>query len=236
MNLGNTSVIAMLFQHGRNPSKSWLSGLKFLIFGLCLLPLVGSVGHGWTHSANPIEAVIHATGWWTLAFLMIGLAVTPLRKLSGWSWLGRFRRMLGLFAFFYACLHILAYLALDQGFAWVDILADIAKRPYITVGFAAFLLLVPLAVTSTDGMIRRLGGQRWKRLHRLVYPIAIGGVLHFWWLVKKDISQPALFAVILAVLLLARLVPVLYGFGVHTADRPERIPSRSPTTLRPRCR
>ncbi|BBL77269.1 protein-methionine-sulfoxide reductase heme-binding subunit MsrQ (plasmid) [Methylomagnum ishizawai] len=192
---------------GRNPSKGWLRGAKILAFWLSLLPLVDLVWAGAADAlgANPIEKITRDTGWWTLAFLMIGLAVTPARKLSGWSWLGRFRRMLGLFAFFYACLHLATYLALDQFFAWTEILADIVKRPYITVGSAAFVMLVPLAATSTDGMVRRLGGQRWKRLHRCVYLIAVCGVVHFWWLVKKDLGEPAGFAAILSASLLARL-------------------------------
>lgn len=156
--------------------------------------------------ANPIEKITHVTGWWTLAFLMIALAVTPMRKLSGWPWLGRFRRMLGLFAFFYGCLHFTTYLVLDQFFDWQGILKDIYKRPYITLGFTAFVLLMPLAITSTDGMIRRMGGKAWRGLHKLVYVIALLGVIHFWWLVKKDIREPIGFAVVLAVLLGLRVV------------------------------
>ncbi|SMF97632.1 sulfoxide reductase heme-binding subunit YedZ [Methylomagnum ishizawai] len=191
------------------PGPVWLRGLKSLVFLSGLLPLAGLLWEGWTDSlgANPIERITRATGWWTLAFLMIGLAVTPLRKALGRPWLGQFRRMLGLFAFFYASLHLAIYVGLDQYFAWGDILADIAKRPYITVGCAAFMLMLPLAATSTDGMVRRLGGQRWKRLHRWVYPIALAGVAHFWWLVKQDISEPLVFAAILALLLAARLPP-----------------------------
>jgi sulfoxide reductase heme-binding subunit YedZ len=156
--------------------------------------------------ANPIEKITRTTGYWTLTLLLVTLSATPLRRVLGWPWLGRFRRMLGLFAFFYGCLHFLTYLVLDQFFDWPGIVKDIAKRPYITVGFTAFLLLIPLAVTSTDGMIRRLGGKRWRRLHRLVYVIAIGGVVHFWWLVKKDITAPAADAAILAALLGFRVI------------------------------
>lgn len=170
--------------------------MKIGVFALSLVPLASLLFHATTDrlGANPIERIIHVTGWWALAFLLIGLAVTPLRQ-----WFG-------LFAFFYAGLHVLSYLGLDQFFDWAEILRDIGKRPYITVGFAAFLLLIPLALTSTDGMIRRLGGRRWKHLHKLVYPIAIAGVLHFGWLVKKDITEPAGFGAILVVLLTARLV------------------------------
>jgi len=156
--------------------------------------------------ANPIEKITRTTGWWTLTFLMITLTATPLRSLSGWGWPLRFRRMLGLYAFFYASLHFLTYLVLDQFFDWPAIVKDISKRPYITVGFPAFVSLIPLAVTSTNKMVQRLGAKRWKQLHRLVYLIAIAGVVHFWWLVKKDISEPLQFAGVLAVLLGFRVV------------------------------
>jgi len=135
----------------------------------------------------------------------VTLSVTPVRRLTGWNWLIRLRRMLGLFAFFYACLHFFTYVGIDQFFDWRTIVADIAKRPYITVGFASFLLLIPLAVTSTNAMQRRLGGKRWQRLHRLVYVAAAGGVVHYLWLVKKDISQPLLYGLLLVVLLGMRL-------------------------------
>lgn len=182
--------------------------LKRGIFLVSLIPLLRLIGDGVLGQlgANPIEKIIRTTGYWTLTLLLVTLAVTPLRRLSGWSWPGRFRRMLGLFAFFYGCLHFLSYLVLDQFFDWPAIVKDIAKRPYITVGFAAYLLLFPLALTSTDAMIRRLGGKRWRVLHRLVYLIAVLGVAHFWWLVKKDISGPAIDAAILVVLLGFRLL------------------------------
>ncbi|MDH3513279.1 MAG: protein-methionine-sulfoxide reductase heme-binding subunit MsrQ [Gammaproteobacteria bacterium] len=151
--------------------------------------------------ANPIETLNRYTGDWVLRFLMITLTVTPLRRLTGWNGLLRYRRMLGLFAFFYACLHFLSYVWLDQFFALSEILRDVAKRPYITVGFTSFLMLIPLAVTSTSGMIRRLGARRWQQLHRLVYFIGIGGVVHFLWLVKSDLREPLVYAAILALLL-----------------------------------
>jgi sulfoxide reductase heme-binding subunit YedZ len=184
-----------------------LGAVKALIFLAALIPLGKLIALGLSDGlgANPIEKITHATGYWTLSFLMLTLSVTPLRKLSGWHWLARTRRMLGLYAFFYACLHFLTYLVLDQFFDWAGILKDIVKRPYITVGFPAFLLLIPLAITSTDGMARRLGGKNWRNLHRLVYVTALAGVVHFWWLVKKDISSPLNFACILAVLLGYRL-------------------------------
>jgi sulfoxide reductase heme-binding subunit YedZ len=189
--------------------QQWIAAFKGLIFLAALIPVGKLVWLGLDDGlgANPIEKITRTTGYWTLTFLLITLAASPLRRLSGWGWPLRFRRMLGLFAFFYACLHFLTYLVLDQFFDWPAIVKDIAKRPYITIGFPAFLLLIPLAVTSTNAMVRRLGGQRWKQLHRLVYVIAIAGVVHFWWLVKKDISEPVQFAVVLAVLLGFRLLP-----------------------------
>ncbi len=156
-------------------------------------------------SANPIEDITLTTGRWTLRFLMITLAITPVRRLTGWQPAIRFRRMMGLFAFFYGTLHFLTYVVLDQFFGWGFILADIAKRPYITVGFAAFVLMVPLALTSTAGMIRRLGGRRWAWLHRLVYVSATCGVVHYLWKVKADTRDPLGWAAVLAVLLGLRL-------------------------------
>jgi sulfoxide reductase heme-binding subunit YedZ len=153
---------------------------------------------------NPIETLNRYTGDWTLRFLLITLAVTPLRRVSGWNVLLRFRRMLGLFAFFYACLHFLSYALIDQYFNLPEIVKDVIKRPYITVGFTAFVLLIPLAATSTAAMVRRLGARRWQRLHRAVYGIAVLGVVHYWWLVKSDIREPLLYAVILALLLALR--------------------------------
>jgi methionine sulfoxide reductase heme-binding subunit len=153
--------------------------------------------------ANPIETITRATGIWTLTFLLITLSVSPLRRLSGWHWLIKLRRMLGLFAFFYACLHFATYVVLDQFFAAEEILKDIAKRPYITVGFTSFLLLIPLAITSTNTMIRRLG-KRWQTLHRLVYLTAVGGIVHFLWLVKADTRRPIQYGMVLGLLLTYR--------------------------------
>jgi len=150
--------------------------------------------------ADPVAEVEHFTGLWALRLLLLTLAITPLRRLTGQPVLLRFRRMLGLYAFFYACLHLAAYLVLDLGGYWTQLFEEIAKRPYITVGFAAWLLLVPLAVTSTRGWMRRLGS-RWGQLHRLVYAVGVLAVLHFWWLVKSDVREPALYAAILAALL-----------------------------------
>jgi sulfoxide reductase heme-binding subunit YedZ len=182
--------------------------LKAVVFLACLIPALRlgwlALHHGL--GANPIEYITRSTGWWLLSFLMLTLLVTPLRRLTGLNWLLRLRRMLGLYAFFYASLHFTTYIWLDQFFDWPGIVKDIAKRPFITVGFAAFVLLIPLAATSTNAMVKRLGAKRWQALHRLVYAIAILGVLHFWWLVKKDITEPLAFAGVLAVLLAARAV------------------------------
>lgn len=176
--------------------------LKLAVFLLCLVPLGFIVWDIFTGNlgANPVEALSHRTGSWTLRFLLIVLAVTPLRKLSGQAWLIRYRRMLGLYAFFYASLHFTVYFALDLYFALDHVLEDIAKRPYITVGFIAFVLLIPLAATSTNQMMRSLG-KRWKKLHRLVYLIAVLGVVHFIWLVKADLLEPLVYATMLALLL-----------------------------------
>ncbi|ESQ16724.1 MAG: sulfoxide reductase heme-binding subunit YedZ [Thiohalocapsa sp. PB-PSB1] len=180
--------------------------VKASLFILCLLPLILLIVQTIDNrlGANPVQAVVHSTGDWALRLLLVTLAVTPLRKLTGWTWLVRMRRMFGLYAFFYAVLHFSAYLWLDQYFDWSAIIEDIAKRPYITVGFIALLALVPLALTSTKGWMRRLG-VRWKRLHRLIYAIAILAILHYLWMVKADLLEPAIYAVTLSLLLLVRL-------------------------------
>lgn len=184
--------------------------LKVFLFLVCLLPLVSlvlatfGIG-GFSLGANPVEQLIHRCGLWGLKFLLITLSITPLRHLTGWNWLIRLRRMLGLFAFFYICLHFSVYAGLDQRFDLQAIGEDIVKRPYITLGILGLLMLIPLAITSTNAMMRRLGA-RWQKLHRLVYLIGIVGVWHFWWQVKKDIAEPLVYAGILAVLLGYRLV------------------------------
>ncbi|MBT3505909.1 MAG: sulfoxide reductase heme-binding subunit YedZ [Piscirickettsiaceae bacterium] len=155
--------------------------------------------------ANPIEVLTRDTGEWALRFLLITLAVSPLRLLFGWHFLADVRRLLGLYSFFYAVCHMLLYIWLDQFFSLTDIINDIIDRPFITVGFISFLALIPLAVTSNNAMIKRLGAERWNRLHRLVYYISIGGVIHFFMLVKKDITEPVIYIIILAVLLGIRL-------------------------------
>ena len=195
----------------KTTKEKWLSTGKSLVFLVALIPLAKLAWLGLHDGlgANPIEKITRTTGYWTLTFLMITLAATPLRSVSGWSWPIRWRRMLGLFAFFYASLHFLTYLVLDQFFDWPAIVKDIAKRPYITVGFPAFLMLIPLAVTSTNKMVQRLGAKRWKNLHKLIYIIGIAGVVHFWWLVKKDITEPVQLAVVLTVLLGFRVVKAM---------------------------
>ena len=177
-----------------------------------MLPFCTLVYNGFTGNltANPIKEITHFTGEWALRFLLITLAITPLRKLTRKNALIRFRRMLGLFAFFYACLHFCTYLALDQFFDWNEILLDVAKRPYITVGFTAFVLLIPLAVTSTNKMAQRLG-PNWRRLHTLIYPITILVIIHYLWLVKADILPPLIYGAILGVLLALRWPGLKFG-------------------------
>lgn len=159
--------------------------------------------------ANPIAELLNRLGFWTLVWLMVSLAMTPLKLVTGWSWPIALRRLLGLLAFTYVCLHFGVYLGVDQFFDFAEIGRDIVDRPFITVGFAALLLLVPLAITSTSGMLKRLGARRWKRLHRLVYVAAVLGVVHFLWRVKSDRRQPLIFAAVLAVLLGIRVVAAL---------------------------
>ena len=182
--------------------------VKPLVFALCLTPLAWLVWRGLSGGlgANPIEATNRFLGDWAMRFLLITLAVTPLRRLFGWSVVMRFRRMLGLFAFAYAALHLSSYVGLDQYFHWSEIWADIVKRNFITVGMIAFLLLLPLAVTSTNAMVRRLGGKRWQRLHRLVYPAAIAVIIHFYMMVKADVREPLVYGAIAALLLGYRAV------------------------------
>lgn len=187
----------------KNLNNQALGWVKTAVFLIALLPVakLALAAYADDLGANPIEKITHVTGYWALTFLLITLAVTPLRRLLGWSWLMRLRRMLGLFAFFYAALHFSTYLVLDQFFDWDAIGKDIVKRPYITIGFSAFVLLIPLAMTSNDAMIRRLGGKRWKLLHSVIYLCAIAGVVHFYWLVKKDLTNPIIFAASLSLLL-----------------------------------
>jgi len=201
---------------------------KVPVFLLCLVPLGILVWSALTGNlgANPVEFIQHATGDWTLRFLVFTLSITPLRKLLKLPDLIRFRRMLGLFAFFYACLHFLTYLGPDQSFDLSAIWKDVAKRPFVTVGFTAFVLLIPLALTSSAGWIRRLGGRRWQMLHRAIYISAICGVIHYYWLVKSAVLRPLTYGAIVAVLLLWRLVDwfIRRGGTIAAAPKTQRAP------------
>ncbi len=185
--------------------KQHITFVKVAIWLLALLPILRLVWLGFNDNlgANPVEFVEHSTGTWTLVFLLITLSMTPIRLLTGQLWQIQLRRMLGLFMFFYACLHIISYVWLDFAFIWDELLIDVAKHPRILVGFAAFLLTIPLAITSNSYMIKRLKSN-WKKLHQLVYLIAILGVVHFWMLVKKDLTEPIYYAAVLIVLLAVR--------------------------------
>lgn len=186
----------------------WERPLRAVLFLGALAPFLVLLFDAFTDGlgADPVKSITHRTGWWTLALLLVTLSITPIRRITGLNRLIQQRRMLGLFAFFYATLHFLTYVVLDQTLDLSYVGEDIAKRPYITVGFTAWLLLIPLAATSTKGWIRRLG-KRWTRLHRLVYLVAVLGTIHFYWQVKKDVREPLIFAGILAVLLGFRLIP-----------------------------
>jgi sulfoxide reductase heme-binding subunit YedZ len=186
-----------------------LTRLKPILFFACLVPLGQLLYEGWTGdlTANPIEYITHFTGSWGLIILLASLSVTPLRRMTGWNELIKLRRMLGLFAFFYVLLHFSTYVVLDHFFDFERIVADVIKRPYVTAGFIGLVLMIPLAVTSTAAMIRRLG-KRWQLLHRLVYVVAIAAVIHFYWLVKADIRRPVQYGAVLALLLGYRLFAV----------------------------
>ncbi len=187
-----------------------VAGLKAVIVALALFPLATIA---WAMlfdpamlGANPAETIIRTTGDRTLQFLLYSLAITPLRRITGIGGLIKFRRMLGLFAFFYGVVHLSSYVGFDRFFVLDEIVKDVVKRPFITVGFAALVLMTPLAVTSTKGWIKRLGGPAWNRLHKLVYAVAILGVVHYWWLVKRDLTWPAIYGAVLAVLLAWRFM------------------------------
>lgn len=173
--------------------------------------------------ANPIEFVTRTTGMLTLIFILITLAVTPIRKLSGWNWLGKFRRMIGLYAFFYGFLHLLTYVWFDRSFKVASVPGDIIQRPFIAIGMASFFLMVPLAITSTNRMVKRLGGKRWSKLHKLVYLAGIGGVVHYYILVKSDTRLPLIFGFVLAILL---------GYRIYAANQSPTVHTRSPVPPR----
>ena len=201
----------------KSPPDKLLRWLKVPVFLVCLGPISTLVWKGFHQllGANPVDVITRSTGKWTLTFLLITLSVTPLRKLLSLPWLIRFRRMLGLFAFFYGTLHLMTYVWLDKFFDLHAMLHDIAKRRFITAGMTGFTLMLPLALTSTAGWIRRLGGKRWQKLHRLIYCSAAAGVVHFIWLVKADLRRPLTYGAILGALLLWRGVAWLVAKKVR---------------------
>lgn len=198
---------------------------KVLLFINSLVPLalLGWDAYQSKLGANPLEFVTRTTGMLTLIFLMISLAVTPLRKISGWNFLVRFRRMLGLYAFFYGFLHLVTYIWFDRFFNFKSVAGDIIQRPFIAIGMASFFLMIPLAVTSTNRMIKRLGGKRWNQLHKLVYLVGIGGVIHYWMIVKSDTRLPLTFAFVLA---------LLFGYRIFAANQTPKTVARSPVPPR----
>jgi methionine sulfoxide reductase heme-binding subunit len=207
---------------------------KVAVFALCLVPILllarplwmlATAGYSPELTANPIEYITHYTGTWTIRFLLITLSVTPFRKIFNQPKIARYRRMLGLFAFFYVCLHFLTWFVLDKFFSFPEMWADILKRRYITVGMLGFAMLLPLAVTSTAGWVRRLGFVRWQRLHRLIYFAALAGVIHYYWLVKSDVRLPLMYGAILAVLMLYR-----WATRKPTPHRAAPRPATTPST------
>jgi sulfoxide reductase heme-binding subunit YedZ len=204
-----------------------IRSLKLVLYAAALGPLMRLAWKAYSGllGANPIEVITHSTGDWTLIFLCVTLSITPLRMLTRQYWLIRLRRMIGLFAFFYGCLHFLTYIWLDKFFDVHEMLKDVAKRPFITAGFTAFVLLIPLAVTSTAGSIRRLGGKRWQMLHRLIYVSAVAGVIHYVWLVKADLRKPLEYAMVVGLLLSYRLIVSVFRAG------PQRSKSASSVRL-----
>lgn len=209
------------------------------VFLLALAPVLRLAVYGAMDQlgANPVEFITRSTGTWTLVMLCITLAITPVRRVTGMAWLLRFRRMLGLFAFFYGALHFATYFWLDQWFDWTGILRDVTgKRPFITVGFVAFVLMVPLALTSPHAVVRRLGGRRWQQLHRAIYAITVLAILHYWWMKagKNDFAQPAIYAIIVAALLGARVIWALRRAGTQPlagAAGSSRSPANSDSTV-----
>jgi methionine sulfoxide reductase heme-binding subunit len=206
--------------------------IKSVVFLFALVPACWLIYAALTNGlgANPIQTLTQETGVWTLRFVAATLAITPLRRLTGWNSLIKFRRMIGLFAFFYGTVHFFTWSWLDQFFDWNGMIKDVVKRPFITVGFTAFVLMIPLALTSTTGWIRRLGGKRWNRLHQLIYITAILGVIHYYWLVKADTQRPVRYGVIVGVLLLVRVIHMLRQKPVPVRTGQEAAGSRQPVT------
>jgi sulfoxide reductase heme-binding subunit YedZ len=192
----------------RSPSPVFVQRAKWLLIAAGMLPLLRLLAGYYFErlGANPIELITRSTGTWTLVGLVVTLSITPLRRLLNWPWLLRLRRTAGLLAFFYAALHFTTYIWFDRFFDLGDILRDVVKRPFITVGFAAFVLLIPLALTSNNASIKKLGAARWQRLHRLVYLIAVLAVIHYWWLVKRDLTEPIIYAALFALLFALRII------------------------------
>ena len=223
--LGEVLLIAVVNQ---NNVTSWV--IKPVLFAAALIPLALLIWGGFTGGlgANPVETITFQTGEWALRFLLITLAITPLRRISGWQAAIRLRRMLGLFSFFYVCLHFTTYLWLDQYFSVADILDDIIERPFITVGFTGFILLIPLAVTSTNAMVRRLGGKNWRRLHRLAYVAAGAGTVHFLWLVKADLREPLIYLGVFVGLMALRLPRVAKLISINSREKRTASPTTEP--------
>ncbi len=191
----------------KNLSTQTINKIKYALFIACLIPLSKLLVAFLTHTfgPDPVAEITRVTGIWTLNLLIATLTITPLRKLTHWNWLMRLRRTLAVFAFFYCSLHLLAYLTFDQLFDWIEIGKDIAKRPFMMAGMISFVLMIPLVITSTTAMMKRMGGRNWQMLHRLAYVVAAAGVLHYIWLVKQDITNPSLYAIILLLLFCSRI-------------------------------
>jgi sulfoxide reductase heme-binding subunit YedZ len=188
-------------------STTTINKIKYALFVACLLPFLKLIFANCTATAgpDPVAQITHITGIWALNLLLLTLAISPLRQLTHWNWLVRLRRTLALYAFFYSSLHLLAYVVFDQFFDWTEMGIDISRRPYLMAGMTCFVLMIPLVATSNSSMMKRMGGKHWQMLHRLAYPVAAAGVVHYFWLVKQDITNPSIYAIILLVLFCARL-------------------------------
>jgi len=234
--LPSAGADARAANHSVQDRQLWLPWVKAVVFLFALSPGLRLIAYGMTDrlGANPVEFITRSTGTWTLVMLCATLAITPMRRLSGMVWLLRLRRMLGLFACFYGALHFATYVWLDQWFDWSSILRDVSgKRPFITVGFAAFVLMVALALTSPHAVVRRMGGRRWQRLHRLIYAIAVLAILHYWWMKagKNDLAQPAVYATVVASLLGARVWWALRRRRTQAWSGSSRSPAKSASTV-----
>ena len=234
--LPSAGADARAANHSVQDRQLWLPWVKAVVFLFALSPGLRLIAYGMTDrlGANPVAFITRSTGTWTLVMLCATLAITPMRRSSGMVWLLRLRRMLGLFACFYGALHFATYVWLDQWFDWSSILRDVSgKRPFITVGFAAFVLMVALALTSPHAVVRRMGGRRWQRLHRLIYAIAVLAILHYWWMKagKNDLAQPAVYATVVASLLGARVWWALRRRRTQAWSGSSRSPAKSDSTV-----